>query len=87
MTAKKSEDDLVDAGSEYSFPASDPPSYMGGTLVAGPPARDGMPPREPVGHELIAADDAKPAKDTLQETDPARVAKAPGQPVNGGNDP
>jgi hypothetical protein len=30
MSAKKEEDDLVDAGSEYSFPASDPPSYMGG---------------------------------------------------------
>jgi hypothetical protein len=28
---------LVDAGSEMSFPASDPPSYMAGTLVAGSP--------------------------------------------------
>jgi hypothetical protein len=37
MSAKKEEDDLVDAGSEYSFPASDPPSYMGGALIAGPP--------------------------------------------------
>jgi hypothetical protein len=27
--------DLVDVGSEYSFPASDPPSYMGGTAITG----------------------------------------------------
>jgi hypothetical protein len=33
------ENKVVDAGSEYSFPASDPPSYMGGAAVAGPPPR------------------------------------------------
>jgi hypothetical protein len=32
--------DLVDAGSEYSFPASDPPSYMGGIAIAGRPPHD-----------------------------------------------
>jgi hypothetical protein len=30
-------EDLVDAASEMSFPASDPPSYMGGSSVAGRP--------------------------------------------------
>ncbi len=30
-------EDLVDAGSEMSFPASDPPSYMAGASVAGAP--------------------------------------------------
>ena len=30
-------EDLVDAASEMSFPASDPPSYMGGASVAGAP--------------------------------------------------
>jgi hypothetical protein len=87
MTAKKEEDDLVDVGSEYSFPASDPPSYMGGALVVGPPPHDGQPPREPASHELIEPDEAKPAEDAPQGTDPARVAKAPAQPGSGGNNP
>ena len=39
MNATKREDDLVDAGSEYSFPASDPPSYMGSIALAGSPPR------------------------------------------------
>ena len=30
-------ENLVDAGSEMSFPASDPPSYMAGASVAGAP--------------------------------------------------
>lgn len=30
--------DIVDEGSDESFPASDPPSYMGGTGLAAPPA-------------------------------------------------
>ncbi|WP_230532389.1 hypothetical protein [Microvirga roseola] len=85
MSARKEEDDLVDAGSEYSFPASDPPSYMGGTLVLGPPAHDGQPPREPVSHELSDPSEAKPAGDASQGTDPARVGAAPPQPGFGGN--
>ncbi len=87
MTAKKTEDDLVDAGSEYSFPASDPPSYMGGTLITGAPPHDGLPPREPANQELSAPDEAKPAEDAPQGTDPARAGKAPPQPGSGGNNP
>ena len=87
MTAKKAEDDLVDAGSEYSFPASDPPSYMGGTLVTGAPPHDGLPPREPVNNELSAPDEAKPAEEAPQGTDPARVGKAPSGSGSRGNNP
>ncbi len=85
MTGKKEEDDLVDAGSEYSFPASDPPSYMGGALVAGPPPHHGEPPREPASHELVDPEEAKPAEGAPQGTDPARVGKAPSQSGFGGN--
>lgn len=87
MTGRKAEDALIDAGSEYSFPASDPPSYMGGTLVTGAPARGGMPPREPVNHELSAPDEAKPAGNAPQGTDPARAGKAPTRPGSGGPHP
>lgn len=86
-TSHSAEDDLVDVGSESSFPASDPPSYMGGTLVAGAPSHDGLPPREPVSHALIAPEAAEPAEDEPQGTDPARVGKAPGKPGSGGNTP
>lgn len=34
---KERQEQLVDAGSEMSFPASDPPSYMAGASVAGGP--------------------------------------------------
>ena len=43
---------LVEQGSELSFPASDPPSYMGGAAVAGGPPPPGAP-REPASDRLI----------------------------------
>jgi len=86
-THKKEEDDLVDAGSEYSFPASDPPSYMGGSAVAGPPPHEALPPREPPSDHVSNPDEAKPAEDAPQGTDPARTEKAPSQPGSGGNNP
>jgi hypothetical protein len=85
MGAKKDEDDLVDVGSEDSFPASDPPSYMAGTAVAGAPPQGDLPPREPVNQGLADPQEAKPAGDSPQGTDPARVGKAPAQPGHGGN--
>lgn len=39
MGVKKDEDDLVDAGSEYSFPASDPPSYRAARRPGRRPSR------------------------------------------------
>jgi len=70
MGVKKEEDDLVDAGSEYSFPASDPPSYMGGSAIAGPPPQK-EPAREPVTKAVSDPEEVKPAGDAPQGTDPA----------------
>ncbi len=85
MGVKKEEDDLVDAGSEYSFPASDPPSYMGGSAVAGPPPEK-EPAREPVNQAVSNPDEVKPAGDAPQGTDPAQTGAAPKKP-SGGNNP
>ena len=86
MNGKKEEDDLVDVGSEYSFPASDPPSYMGGALVVGAPSQhDGLPPREAANHELIDSGEAKPAGDAPQGADPARTDNAVPKPDRGGS--
>ncbi len=85
MGVKKEEDDLVDAGSEYSFPASDPPSYMGGSAVAGPPPQE-EPAREPVNQAVTNPDEVKPAGDAPQGTDPAQAGDAPKKP-SGGNNP
>jgi hypothetical protein len=86
MGVKKDEDDLIDAGSELSFPASDPPSYMGGSAVAGPPPQE-EPAREPVNKAVSNPDEVKPAEDAPQGTDPARAGKAPEQKKSGGNNP
>ena len=85
MGVKKEEDDLVDAGSEYSFPASDPPSYMGGSAVAGPPPQK-EPAREPVTKIVSDPEEVKPAADAPQGTDPAEVGDASKRP-SGGNNP
>jgi hypothetical protein len=85
MGVKKEEDDLVDAGSEYSFPASDPPSYMGGSAVAGPPPQE-EPAREPVTKAVSNPDEVKPAGDAPQGTDPAQASNVPKRP-SGGNNP
>jgi hypothetical protein len=67
-------DDLVDAASELSFPASDPPSYMGGAAVAGPPPEDEEPPREPANTEVTDPKTVKPkppkqAKSKIEKLD------------------
>jgi hypothetical protein len=84
MGVKKEEDDLVDAGSEYSFPASDPPSYMGSSAVAGPPPQK-EPAREPVTKAVSNPDEVKPAGDAPQGTNLTQVGSAP-KKHSGGND-
>lgn len=74
MDKKKEEENLVDAGSEYSFPASDPPSYMGGSAVAGPPPHE-QPAREPVSQEVSDPEEAKPATPAPKEADKAKPGK------------
>lgn len=54
-------EDLVDAGSEMSFPASDPPSYMGGASVVGAPEPEA--PREKANTKVSDPSEVKPAKD------------------------
>lgn len=55
-------EELLDAGSEMSFPASDPPSYMAGASVAGAP---GGAPGEKPSTEVSDASDLKPPKEPL----------------------
>jgi hypothetical protein len=71
MNATKREDDLVDAGSEYSFPASDPPSYMGSIALVGSPPRGELA-REAVIRAPTDPDEVKSAEDAPQGTGPAR---------------
>jgi hypothetical protein len=62
----KAREKFVDAGSELSFPASDPPSYMGGAAVAGPPpSQPGEPPREPSVKTVSDPGEVKPTKRML----------------------
>lgn len=82
MGAKKEQEDLIDAGSELSFPASDPPSYMGGSAVAGPPPQK-EPAREPVNKAVSNPEEVKPVCDAPEGTDPAQAPKGP----SGGNNP
>ncbi len=42
------DDAAVGLGSELSFPASDPPAYMGSGSITGPPMRDKAHPQAPV---------------------------------------
>lgn len=46
--ATEADQEAVDLGSELSFPASDPPAYMGAGAITGPPIRDEKRPEEPV---------------------------------------
>lgn len=83
--ADKKQDDLVDAGSEYSFPASDPPSFMGGMATAGRPPAESLP-GSGVCTELLDPDDATPAQEASQGTDPASASRAPASATGGSND-
>jgi hypothetical protein len=61
--ASEETEKLIDAGSELSFPASDPPSYMGGSAIIGPPpSTHDEPPREPPITEVSDPEGVTPTK-------------------------
>ena len=61
--ASEESEKLVDAGSELSFPASDPPSYMGGSAIVGPPpSTHDEPPREAPITEVSDPETVTPTK-------------------------
>ena len=61
--ASEESEKLVDAGSELSFPASDPPSYMGGSAIIGPPpSTHDEPPREAPITEVSDPETVTPTK-------------------------
>jgi hypothetical protein len=61
----QSREDLVDAGSEMSFPASDPPSYMGGASTAGGPPHDASGEVERANTRVSNPSDVKPSKEDV----------------------
>lgn len=65
---------LVDAGSEMSFPASDPPSYMAGASVAGaPPPGDET--RDRATTKVSDPDEVKPSKADVTNPPPGEKAE------------
>jgi hypothetical protein len=65
---------LVDAGSEMSFPASDPPSYMAGTSVAGaPPPGDET--HEPAAKAVSDPANVKPSRNDVTNPPPGKKSE------------
>ena len=61
--ASEETEKLIDAGSELSFPASDPPSYMGGSAIVGPPpSSNDEPAREAPLTEVSDTEEVTPTK-------------------------
>ena len=82
--ASEETEKLIDAGSELSFPASDPPSYMGGSAIIGPPpSTTHEPPREASITEVSDPAEVTPTKGdlpkgavrTAEQADSAQSAK------------
>lgn len=58
-------EDLVDAASEMSFPASDPPSFMAGTSTAGGPPQNDEDEGEKPNTRVSNPADVKPSRDDV----------------------
>lgn len=67
-------EDLVDAASEMSFPASDPPSFMAGTSTAGAPPPDGEDTGEKPNTRVSDPSNVKPSRNEADTAAPARAA-------------
>jgi hypothetical protein len=71
-------EELIDAGSELSFPASDPPSYMGGSAVAGPPPSQPQEPAREASVTVVSDSEAvKPEKHSLPKGAARRMSSRP----------
>jgi hypothetical protein len=63
--------DIVDLGSAYSFPASDPPSYMASIAIPGMPSHDKMDSAKPPSQAQADLDESglrEELEGTLQDT-------------------
>jgi hypothetical protein len=69
MMPTKKTDVIVDLGSAYSFPASDPPSYMASTAVPGKPGDIGYcAPKQARGNEEVRKKLEEELQGTIDDT-------------------
>ncbi len=80
--ATKNMDALVDEAIDETFPASDPPSYMAGAGVLGPPPHEGIV-REPAFTELLDPEQASDEEVERRTRERAYFLWEEGRPARG----